>query len=117
MYRQVGDLSIDNNGIAQKGLIVRHLVLPKHLNNTAQVLSRLAYILPKTSRVSLMAQYAPCFQAHHYPNLQHSLTAEEYETARDLVDKHGFLEYWVQELDSSTCYTPDFTQDEPFQDC
>jgi putative pyruvate formate lyase activating enzyme len=62
-----------------------------------------------------MAQYAPRFQAHRYAKLQHCLTAAEYEQAQNLLESLGFLEYWVQELDSSGCYFPDFTKEEPFQ--
>jgi putative pyruvate formate lyase activating enzyme len=116
MYRQVGDLQIDEHGIARQGFIVRHLVLPRHLDNTEQVLERLACILPETTRVSLMAQYVPCFQAHQHSCLQQPLSAQEYKIARERLHRCGFLEYWVQELDSANCYLPDFMKENPFSD-
>ncbi len=114
MYCQVGDLQVDERGIARKGLIVRHLVLPHHVDNTKQVLSCLSRILPQTTRVSLMAQYTPCFRAHHHPRLCQPLSTDEYEKAQAVLDQCGFLECWIQELDSSRCYLPDFTQENPF---
>jgi putative pyruvate formate lyase activating enzyme len=116
MYRQVGDLQVDRYGIAWQGLIVRHLVLPNHVDNTKQVLERLAYILPETTRVSLMAQYVPCFQAQQHPSLQQPLSAQEYEIARKSLEQRGFLEYWVQELESANCYLPNFMKENPFVD-
>lgn len=117
MLRQVGDLQVDEYGIAQKGLIVRHLVLPGNVKNSAKVFAQMVAILPETSRISLMAQYTPHFQAMESGKLQEPLSPREYEQARALFDECGFLEYWVQELDSSTCYSPDFTEEEPFQHC
>ena len=81
MHRQVGDLVLDENGIAQRGLLVRHLVLPKNLAGTDKVLAFLARELSPNTYLNLMAQYYPCYRAETYPPLDRSLTRKEYSQA------------------------------------
>ncbi|MBI2164157.1 MAG: radical SAM protein, partial [candidate division NC10 bacterium] len=66
MHRQVGDLSLDGRGIARRGLLVRHLVLPNDLAGTGEVVRFLAG-LSKETYVNIMDQYRPCYRAHEYP--------------------------------------------------
>lgn len=79
MSRQVGKAAFDKNGVMKKGLIVRHLILPR---NTAQSIKALTWIhenLPEGTLVSLMCQYTPCGELENFPELQRRLTRREYE--------------------------------------
>ncbi|MFN3594141.1 MAG: radical SAM protein [Thiobacillaceae bacterium] len=88
MHRQVGDLVLDDRGIAVRGLLVRHLVLPGDLANTRRVLEFIARELSPNTYVNLMDQYYPCYRAGEYPPLDRRLSAAELraavETAREL---------------------------------
>jgi putative pyruvate formate lyase activating enzyme len=81
MYRQVGELMLDEHGIARRGLLVRHLVLPGGLAGTEQVLEFLSRDLSPTISVNVMGQYQPYFKAAQYPPLDRPLTVEEFQTA------------------------------------
>lgn len=116
MKRQVGGvLKVDDGGRAYRGLIVRHLVLPGHTDNSLAVLERLADIFnPFTLRLSLMAQYFPPRQGLPTP-LDRTLTAEEYGVVVDRAAALGFTSGWIQELNAHDNYRPDFTNsDNPF---
>jgi len=108
MWRQVGRLILDDNGVAQKGLVVRHLVLPNSIAGTSQWL-RFIYeeISPKVF-VSLMSQYLPMNKANGFPEISHSISSKEYDQAVDALENSGIEEYVMQELDSDKHYLPDF---------
>jgi len=89
MRRQVGDLQLDERGVARRGLIVRHLVLPEGLAGTAEVMRFLAEEISRDSYVNVMAQYRPCYRAGDYPPLRRRITVEEYQEAVDLARAHG----------------------------
>ena len=89
MHRQVGDLATDEKGIARRGLLVRHLVLPGGLANTEKVLEFLSREISKNTYLNLMDQYRPCYRAREYPPLGRPLTAGEFEEALALAKKHG----------------------------
>jgi putative pyruvate formate lyase activating enzyme len=89
MHRQVGDLRIDEHGIAQRGLLVRHLVLPENLAGTDEVLAFLAKEISVNTYLNLMDQYHPCYRADEYPLLARSITDDEYEYALALARKYG----------------------------
>jgi putative pyruvate formate lyase activating enzyme len=89
MQRQVGELQLDGEGIAQRGLLVRHLVLPGHLAGTEQVLAFLAREISRESYINIMDQYHPCYRAADNPPLDRELTAAEYEEALRLAEKYG----------------------------
>lgn len=114
MWRQVGPLKLDADGVAIKGLIVRHLVLPADVADTAGVLSFLASRLGPEVSVSLMAQYVPPAEKLGTV-LDRPLTADEYEQALGLLDRFGLQNGYVQELDASKCLAPDFERDDPFR--
>jgi len=97
MYRQVGDLKIDKEGIAVSGLLVRHLVLPHNLAGTDKVLKWIAGKLSKETYISLMAQYFPAFQASDYPELSRRINHGEYRKARDAFERCGLKNGWIQE--------------------
>ena len=89
MHRQVGELVLDKQGLAQRGLLVRHLVLPGGLAGTEQVLAFLAQEISPHTYLNLMDQYRPCYRADEYPPLDRTITAEEYQEARALAKRHG----------------------------
>jgi putative pyruvate formate lyase activating enzyme len=80
MYRQVGDLQLDERGIARRGLLVRHLVLPGGLAGTGEVVRFLAG-LSRNTYLNVMSQYRPCYEAHNLPPLDRPLTVAEYGEA------------------------------------
>jgi putative pyruvate formate lyase activating enzyme len=112
MFRQVGNLEI-KNGVAVKGLLVRHLVLPNRIAGSFTSLDYLAS-LSKDIWVSLMAQYHPCYLAKDIPLLNHKLKHDEYQEVLDYAYKLGLMNLLTQELDSSEIYLPDFKQERPF---
>ncbi len=81
MHRQVGDLELDEDFIAKRGLIVRHLVLPGGLAGTKEILMWIARELSPNTYVNIMDQYYPCGDAWKYPPLDRRITKEEYEEA------------------------------------
>jgi len=89
MHRQVGDLVLDENGIALRGLLVRHLILPNNLAGTDEVLRFIAEELSPNTYINLMAQYHPCYRADEYPLLNRPITTDEYREALRLAEKYG----------------------------
>lgn len=98
MYRQVGNLVVDENGIAKRGLIVRHLVLPGGLSGTESIMKFLAEEISKDVYISLMSQYFPAYKATTMKELSRRITADEYDEAYDIKMKYGLENGWVQEL-------------------
>ena len=78
MYRQVGDLQIDAHGVARRGLLIRHLVLPGDLAGTSRVVEFIAREISRDSYVNVMGQYRPCFKASRIPELSRPVTRSEY---------------------------------------
>lgn len=81
MHRQVGDLELDERGIARRGLLVRHLVMPGGLAGTAQIMRFIAREVSPQTYVNVMSQYRPCGRAHEVPGLGAALSADEYRRA------------------------------------
>lgn len=99
MYRQVGKLVLDEDGIARRGLIIRHLVLPGGLSGTGSILKFLAEEISKDVYISLMSQYFPAFKANEKKELSRRITADEYEEAYQMMQKYGLENGWVQEIE------------------
>lgn len=99
MYRQVGNLVLDEHGIAQRGLIVRHLVLPNGLSGTEEIMQFLAEDISKDVYISLMSQYFPAYRALDVKELSRRITSEEYEQAWRSMQKYGLENGWVQEFE------------------
>jgi putative pyruvate formate lyase activating enzyme len=97
MWRQVGPLEIDEDGVARRGMLVRHLVLPDDLSGTRDCLAFLAREMGETVWVSLMSQYFPAHQAHGLPPLDRKVTDTEYGAALDALDEVGIVNGFVQE--------------------
>jgi putative pyruvate formate lyase activating enzyme len=89
MHRQVGDLVVDESGVARRGLLVRHLVLPDDLSGTRGVMEFLAQEISPHTYVNVMGQYRPCGRAGEHPSLRKFLTTLEHEQARHLAREAG----------------------------
>ncbi len=89
MHRQVGDLQLDEEGVAQRGLLVRHLVLPNRLAGTQEVVRFLAQGVSTNTYLNIMAQYHPCYKAFDMPQLAHPVNREEFYEAIDLAHQQG----------------------------
>jgi len=111
MYRQVGDLQVDEDDVAKRGLIVRHLVLPNGLAGSEKSLKWLASELSTSVTVSIMAQYLPVHKAQRVPSLSRVISIDEYEMVTGLLSDLGFENGWVQEIGSAKNYIPDFEKE------
>jgi putative pyruvate formate lyase activating enzyme len=89
MHRQVGDLALDDGGVARRGLLVRHLVLPEGLAGTAGVVRFLRDEISPNTYINVMAQYRPCYRARELPPLDRRITGEEYREALRLAEEAG----------------------------
>ncbi len=114
MQRQVGDLVCDENDIAQRGLIIRHLIFPNRIAGSEESLNWLVKEVSPQVAVSVMAQYYPAHRARKYKELNRKISPEEYKEVVDLIEKLGIENGWVQELESAESYRPDFADEEPF---
>jgi putative pyruvate formate lyase activating enzyme len=116
MYRQKGSTLIMNEGgTAASGLIIRHLVLPGHVENSIAVLKFIAEEISTRVHISLMSQYYPTAAVQHHENLGRRLQAEEYSKVCDEMEKLGLHRGWMQELESHITYRPDFKFPHPFE--
>lgn len=97
MHRQVGIAEIDNHGIIKRGVIIRHLVLPDKIAGTDKIMRFIAQELSPDSYISLMSQYRPCYQANKFKEISRRLRAEEYEEAKEAMQKYGLSNGWIQE--------------------
>ena len=113
MLDQVGHLELDEDGVAVRGLLVRHLVLPGCLSNSRKCLSFLADLSPDIM-VSIMSQYSPQHRACDYPRIDRRLTEEEYDEIIDYALDIGLHNAFVQELESQDHYLPSFDRTDPF---
>ncbi len=111
MYRQVGDLVVDESGLAEKGLIVRHLILPGSLAGSEESLTWLVRELSPATTVSIMSQYQPMHQALQIPLLSRTISVDEYETVLQLLTNLGIENGWVQEMGAAENYLPDFERE------
>ena len=114
MQRQVGDLVVNGDGIARRGLIVRHLILPNRIAGSGESLRWLVAEVSPGVAVSIMSQYYPAHRAPRYRELQRKISLEEYREVVRLAEKLGIENGWMQGMESSDNYLPDFSVDEPF---
>ena len=109
MYFQVGLPVFDENGLIKKGLIIRHLVLPNHIDNSKKVLLWIKENLPKDVYVSLMAQYFPTYKAKDIEDLNRKLSKEEFEEIKNYLEKLDIHNGYFQELgEHEEEYVPNF---------
>ncbi len=108
MFRQRGLLRLDQYGIAQEGVIIRHLVLPGSIDETRRVLKYIRSRFPRDICLSLMGQYTPSYHAD-YPPINRGLLAREYQRAVECCVSLGFTNVYIQDVRSSgSAYIPDF---------
>ena len=98
MYRQVGDLILDENEIAVRGLIIRHLLLPNGLAGTEEIMRFIAEEVSVRIHISLMSQYLPIWGAKDYPEIRRRIEMREYEEALNILARYGLDNGWVQEF-------------------
>jgi len=102
MHHQVGDLKLDEDGIAQRGLLVRHLVLPGGLAGTREVAEFLANEVSANTYLNIMSQYHPCYKAFDIPGLDRPLKDQEFNDAIELAHQQGLhrldKEHFAQSL-------------------
>jgi putative pyruvate formate lyase activating enzyme len=111
MYRQVGDLVVDESGVANKGLIVRHLILPNGLAGSEESLAWLVRELSPAVMVSIMSQYKPMHRASRIPLLSRKISVAEHEGVLRLLTGLGIENGWVQEMGAAEVYLPDFERE------
>ena len=111
MYRQVGNLVVDTSGVAQQGLIVRHLILPNRLAGSEDSLKWLAEEISPGVTVSIMSQYSPQYKAQGVRLLSRTISIAEYEQVCRLLTDTGLESGWIQEMGASGNYLPDFEQE------
>ncbi len=111
MHRQTGELVLDSYNIAQKGLIVRHLVLPENIAGTEEVFNKIKARIGTNIHISLMAQYSPCFRADRFQEINRKTTKAEYEQTAVILEELGFENGWVQDWENiDKTFLPDFTK-------
>jgi putative pyruvate formate lyase activating enzyme len=116
MYYQKGSsLAIDSNGRAENGLLIRHLVLPGHAEESKKVLSLIAEELSPGVHLSLMSQYNPTPLVRNHNMLNRPLYKSEYESVVATMESLGFRNGWIQDMDSNLNYRPDFSKENPFE--
>ena len=109
MYRQVGSAEFDENGIMQKGLIIRHLILPNHIQNTKHILKWIKENMPNDVYVSIMAQYFPTYKAKEDELLNRKINKKEYKEVENYLYTLGLENGYMQELgEHEEEYVPNF---------
>lgn len=116
MYRQVGELVLDSQGIALRGMLIRHLVLPEGISDTVDVLEWISRNISKSVHVSIMSQYKPAYHActELFPELNKKITPQDYEFYVSVAQEFGLKNLFTQEMESTEVYNPDFASTRPF---
>ena len=109
MFRQVGELSLDQDGVATRGLVIRHLILPGCADDSRSVLGEIAKRFPLSIHISLMSQYTPQVYTTEFP-LNRRITQREYDRVISYALSLGLHNILIQERESAqSTYTPQFT--------
>jgi putative pyruvate formate lyase activating enzyme len=108
MFRQVGELVVDESGVAQRGVIVRHLILPNGLAGSKDSLTWLAHEVSPRVTLSLMSQYHPIHRAHRFEPLSRTISLSEYEAVLKIMNDVGLENGWRQGMGADKIYLPDF---------
>ena len=102
MFRQTGPYQMDTHGILQKGVLIRHLILPGQVEDTKRILEYVAdTFAPGDVLFSLMRQYTPCGRASEFPEINRKITDEEYEECESYMEELGIVDGYVQQKESS----------------
>lgn len=109
MYNQVGDAKFDEDGMITKGVIIRHLVLPNHIQNTKNILKWISENMPKNIYVSVMSQYFPSYKAKEDALINRKLTKKEYNEVLNYLYSLDLKNGYIQELgEHEEEYVPNF---------
>lgn len=114
MYRQVGEVRFDEDGVVERGLIVRILVLPDDLAGVYESLCFIAEELSPNVWLSIMSQYYPAHKAIGHKQLGRPITPREYRTVLEWVDRLGFENFYAQRMESVELCRPDFKRKDVF---
>lgn len=112
IWQKGTSLLIDKDGLMESGVILRHLVLPGHSEDSINIFENLALHISSSIPVSLMSQYHPIGNLSQ--PLNRKLTIQEYQKVVARVEKLGFYRGWIQEIESNSYYLPDFSESDPF---
>ncbi len=116
MFYQKGSVLFkDDHGMAENGILLRHLVLPGHVDESIEVLKTVAFELSTGINISLMSQYHPTPFVEGHPDLKRSLYRSEYEAVVKFMEELGFRNGWIQDIESHLNYRPDFSKEHPFE--
>lgn len=109
MYNQVGNATFDENGIIQKGIIIRHLILPNHIQNTKNILKWIKENMPSDIYVSIMSQYFPTYKSKSDILINRKLTKKEYKEVFNYLYSLDLENGYIQELgEHEEEYVPNF---------
>ena len=101
MEKQVGSPVFDERGMIQKGVIVRHLIMPGNMKNTKNVLKWFKENMKEETYISVMTQYFPTYKAHEYKEINRKITKEEYKNIEDYINEleiqNGYMQDYIQE--------------------
>ncbi len=97
MHRQAGIAKMNEQGIIQRGLIIRHLVLPNNISGTEKIMKFIAQDISQGSYISLMSQYLPYHKASQFKDISRRLKIKEYQEAKEIMQKYGLYNGWIQE--------------------
>jgi putative pyruvate formate lyase activating enzyme len=116
MYYQKGSkLQLGDDGGAVNGILIRHLVLPGHTDESKKVLRKIAEELSPGVSISLMSQYHPTDEVRGHGILNRALYTEEYNSVAEEMERLGFRNGWLQDPESNNNYLPDFSKENPFE--
>lgn len=116
MDRQKGStLFLDDDGLALRGILIRHLVLPGHAGNSIGVLKYIAEEISTSINISLMSQYHPTPLVKTINPINRTLYKNEYQLVVDEFYNLGLHKGWIQDMDSYENYRPDFEKEHPFE--
>ena len=101
MYRQVGNIEFDENGIAKKGIIIRHLVMPNHVENSKKVLQWIKDNMPDEIFVSVMNQYFPTYKAKEFKDINRKLTNREMKKIEEFIYSLNFKNGYIQDTEKN----------------
>jgi putative pyruvate formate lyase activating enzyme len=111
MFRQVGELDVADSGVAERGLVVRHLILPNNIAGSKESLTWLAREVSPRVTVSIMSQYSPQHRAGGIPELSRTISRDEYDDVLRLLDELELENGWVQEMTAYRNYLPHFERE------
>ncbi len=115
IYRQKGsNLILNKDGIAESGIIIRHLILPGATQQSINVLKFIAEEISPALHISLMSQYFPTPLVKQHQELSRTITCDEYNEVLNALYSFAFYRGWTQDINSNNFYRPDFSKSQPF---